>query len=109
MVIRVWDVDGERQGRVVEQRRPAVGEPWRTVTGNRLSPADLAGRSTDPARTIRSLPGFLTFDAQTLDIEDNGGLAFTLVAAADRRFIIRFGARDERSGNWSTVTRFVGR
>ena len=74
-----------------------------------LSAADLAGGSTDPDRTTFSRPGFPSFDARTLDIEDHGGLALTVVAPADRPLIIRFGARDARSGRWSTVTRVVGR
>ena len=88
-----------------DPRSASHGAPSRAI---RLSAADLAGGSTDPARTICSRPGFLSFDARTLDIEDNGGLAFTCRGRGPR-LIIRFGARDERSGHWSTVTRFVGR
>jgi hypothetical protein len=109
LVIRVWWVDGTWQGRLEERRRGAVGEPWRTVTRITLSAADLAGGSTDPRRTIYSRAGFLSFDAATLDIEDHGGLALTVVAPADRPLIVWFGARDEHTGRWSSVTRSVGR
>lgn len=110
MVVRTyWIDDGERGGHLLEQWRSEVGEDWRTTLRIELSEADLAGGSTDPDRTRYSRKGFLTFDARTLSIEDNGGLALTVVGREGRRFIIRFGARDERSGRWSIVTRFVER
>lgn len=109
MVIQVWTLDGKRYGRLVAKHRPTVGVPWRIVDRIELSAADLAGGSTDPERTIFSRPGFPSFDARTLDIEDHGGLALIVVAPADRQLLIGFGARDERSGRWSTVTRFVDR
>ncbi len=109
IVIRVWAVSGVRQGYFVEQARPKVGAPWRTTIRIRLSLADLAGGNTDPARTVYERRGFLSFDANTLSIEDNGGLAYTVVAPADRALIIRFGARDARTGAWTTLTRFANR
>ena len=109
MVIRVWTVDGKRHGRLIERRRTAVGQPWRIIMRVELSAADLAGGSSRPDRTTYSRPGFVSFDAQSLDIEDHGGLALTVVAPADLPLIIGFGARDERTGRWSIVTRSVRR
>ncbi len=109
MVIRVWTVDGKRHGRLIERRRTAVGQPWRIIKRVELSAADLAGGSSRPDRTTYSRPGFVSFDAQSLDIEDHGGLALTVVAPADLPLIIGFGARDERTGRWNIVTRSVSR
>jgi hypothetical protein len=107
IVVRVWGLAGHRRGRLIEQVRSQVGTPWTTVARSRLTAADLAGGSTDPDRTRYQRAGFLAFDAATLAVEDNGGLAYSVVAPRDRRLILRFGARDEHDGSWTTVTRIV--
>jgi hypothetical protein len=109
IVVRVWGLAGHRRGRLIEQVRTQVGTPWSTVARTRLSAADLAGGSNDPDRTRYQRDGFLEFDAATLGVEDNGGLAYSVVAPRGQRLILRFGARDEHDGSWTTVTRIVGR
>ncbi len=61
IVVRVWLGAGQQHGRFLEQRR--VDGHWRTVSRAELSAADLAGGSTDPARTRYARAGFLAFDA----------------------------------------------
>jgi hypothetical protein len=107
IVIRVWLGSGEQHGRFIEQRR--VAGHWRTVDRSQLSAADLAGGSTDPARTRYSRSGFLAFDAGTLGVEAHGGLGYSVVTAPGRPLSVRFGARDQRTGRWTTVGRIVNR
>ncbi len=107
IIIRVWGLAGHRHGRLIEQQREAVRQPWTTLARVRLSAADLAGGSTDPARTRYARDGFLAFDAATLGVEDHGGLAYSVVASAGQRLILRFGARDARSHAWTSATRTV--
>jgi hypothetical protein len=105
IVIRVWSRAGHRHGRLMEQERAAVRLPWTTVARVRLSVADLAGGSTDPDRTRYRRDGFLAFDAATLGVEDHGGLAYSVVASAGQRLILRFGARDARTHHWTGTRR----
>jgi hypothetical protein len=107
IIIRVRLGAGVPHGRFIEQRR--VGGHWRTVDRRRLTAADLAGGSTDPSRTIYERPGFLAFDASTLGVEVHGGLAYSVVAPANQRLVIHFGAHDERTGRWSDISRTVNR
>ncbi len=107
IVIRVWGRAGHRHGRLIEQARPAVRQPWTTVARIRLTATDLAGDSTDPGRTRYARDGFLAFDAATLGVEDHGGLAYSVVALAGQRLILRFGARDARTHRWTSATRTV--
>ena len=107
IVVRVWLGAGQQHGRFVEQRR--VGGHWQTVSRRELSAADLAGGSTDPARTRYARPGFLAFDASTLGVEVNGGLAYSVVAPAGQQLSIRFGAHDGRTGRWTDLVRALER
>ena len=107
IVVRVWLGAAGQHGRFIEQRR-ANGH-WQTISRTELSAADLAGGSTDPLRTRYARPGFLAFDASTLGVEGNGGLAYSVVAAAGQRLSIHFGAHDQRSGRWSDLTRTIDR
>jgi hypothetical protein len=109
IIIRTWRVAGIRHGRFVEQARGAVNRRWTTVSRTPLSEADLAGGSTLPDRLSYKRAGFLAFDAASMSIEDHGGLAYSIVTAAGRPLIIRFGAHDRQTAHWITVTRIVNR
>ena len=105
IIVRVWLAAGERHGRFIEQQR--VASHWRTISQRVLSPVDLAGGSSDPGRTRYERAGFLAFDATTLGVEVHGGLAYSVVAPAHQRLLIRFGAHDPRTGYWSDIIRTV--
>jgi len=109
IVIRTWSAAGVRHGMFVEQARSEANRRWTTVSRTRLSQTDLAGGSTAADRLSYERAGFLAFDTATMSIQDQGGLAYSVVTAARQPLTVRFGARDRRTGAWTTVTRIVNR
>ncbi|GEM_PF-5709333 len=109
VVIRTWSAAGVQQGIFVEQTRSAGNRRWTTVSRTRLSQADLAGGSTAADRLSYERAGFLAFDTATMSIQGHNGLAYSVVTTARQPLIVRFGARDRRTGDWTTVTRIVNR
>lgn len=107
IVVRIWMEGRQRRGQLIERRRSTTHQPWRTVLRQRLSAADLAGGSTAPDRTRHTLGGLLAFDAASLGVEWDRGLAYSVTVPTGSRLRVRFAARDERSHRWSGVTRTV--
>jgi hypothetical protein len=107
IVVRIWMDGRQRRGQLIERRRSTTRQPWRTVLRQHLSAADLAGGSTAPDRTRHTLGSLLSFDAASLGVEWDRGLAYSVTVPTGSRLRIRFAARDERSHRWSGVTRTV--
>ncbi len=107
VVVRIWMQGRERRGQLIERHRAGRRGPWRVVLRQRLTADDLAGGSTAADRTRHELDGFLSFDAASLGVEWDRGLSYSVLAPVGSRLVVRFAARDERTGRWHRVIRVV--